>query len=91
MSIANPGRSAPGLQNFDTTVPVPMTTVMKHRCDQVITKLLFGAAIARCPGVTGAAPASADPHSVGSDPNLFSTLSCSCPETSPAGSPVWRD
>jgi hypothetical protein len=68
-----------------------MTTVMKHRCNQVITKLLFGAAIALCPGVTGAAPASAHPHSVGSDPNPFSTLSYSRRETAPADSPVWRD
>jgi hypothetical protein len=54
---------------------------------QVITKILVGAAIAVGAFVGTAAPASADTNSTGAPPNPFSTLSCSCRETTPAGSP----
>lgn len=60
---------------------VAMKNMVKRR---VIAEILVGAAIALGSGVGGAAPASADP-----DP--FSTLSCSCQETAPAGSPALRD
>jgi hypothetical protein len=46
-----------------------------------ITKLLVGAAIALGSGAAVAAPASADPHGISTDPNPFSALSCSCRKT----------
>jgi hypothetical protein len=52
----------------------------------MITKILISAAIALGSLVGGAAPASADPNPLGTDPNPFSALSCSCQETAPAGS-----
>lgn len=52
----------------------------------LITKTLITTAIAlgSCVGV--AAPASADPSLANASPSPFSTLSCSCRETAPAGS-----
>jgi len=52
----------------------------------MITKILIGAAIALSACVWGAAPASGEPNSVGTDPNPFSALSCNCRETTPGGS-----
>jgi hypothetical protein len=60
-------------------------SIANHR--QVITKILVGTAIALGAFVGTAAPASADTNSTGAHPNPFSTLSCSCRETTPAGSP----
>ena len=54
----------------------------------MITKILVSAAIAVGSAVVGAAPASADPHAIGANPNPFSTLSCNCRETAPTGSPA---
>ena len=53
-----------------------------------ITKILVSAAIALGAFVAGAAPASADPHAYGADPNPFSGFSSSRHETAPAGSPA---
>ncbi len=50
----------------------------------MIAKLLVGVVIAL--GAAGWAAASA-----GADPNPFSTLSCSCQETAPPGSPILTD
>jgi len=47
----------------------------------MIAKIVVGSAIALGAVVGCAASASADP-------SPFGTLSCSCPETAPAGSPV---
>jgi hypothetical protein len=58
---------------------------------QVITKILVGAAVLIGSYVGGAAPASADPNSIGTASNPFSGLSCSCRETAPAGSPALRE
>jgi hypothetical protein len=49
----------------------------------MITKLLVSAAIV-CGSVWGAAPASANPSPSGTEPNPFGSLSCNCPETTPA-------
>ena len=59
---------------------------------QVITKILVSAAIAVGSWVGAAAPASADPNAIGTDPNPFGGLSCSsCQETAPPGSPALRE
>ena len=60
-------------------------SLANHR--QVITKILVGTAIALGAFVGAAVPASADTNSTGAHPNPFSTLSCSCRETTPAGGP----
>jgi|ERR1700740_2189256 hypothetical protein len=73
----------------DPTVRAPMTA--KHERRQVITKILVSAAIVVGFFVGGAAPASADPNSIGNDPNPISGLTCSCRETAPAGSPALRE
>jgi hypothetical protein len=65
------------------------TTNAQH--PTVVTKILVSAAIALGLGFAGAAPASADPNAVGTDPNPFGTLRCSCQETAPADSPTLRD
>jgi hypothetical protein len=62
----------------------------QHR--RVITKILVSAAIAVGSGVGAAAPASADPDAIGTDPNPFGGLRCSsCQETAPPGSPALRE
>ncbi len=53
----------------------------------VITKIMVSAAIALGSCVGGAATASAEEDPIGTDPNTFGTLSCSCRETIPPGSP----
>jgi len=58
---------------------------------RVITKILVGAVIALGPYVGGAAPASADGNQMGTAPNPFGGLSCSCRETAPPGSPAMRE
>jgi hypothetical protein len=58
---------------------------------KAITKILVSAAIALCAIMWGAAPADADPNSVGTDPNPFSGLNCNCHETAPPGSPARRE
>ena len=63
---------------------------MTTRHNQVITKILVGVAIVLGAGVGGAAPASADPDPIGTEPNPFGALSCSCQETASAGSPALR-
>jgi hypothetical protein len=77
MSIANLKRSALGLPNLDPTV--------------LITKTLITAAIALGSCVGLAASASADPNPADAGPNPYSTLSCNCQETAPAGSPAMRE
>ena len=57
----------------------------------VITKLLVSAAIALGSCVGLAAPASADTNPIGTDPNPFGALSCSCRETAAPGSPALRE
>ena len=60
-------------------------SIAKYR--QLITKILVGTAIVLGAFVGAAAPAGADTNSTGAHPNPFSTLSCSCREMTPAGSP----
>jgi hypothetical protein len=55
-----------------------------------IAKILVSAAIVVGAAVAVAAPAGADSNPAGSNPNPFATLSCSCPETAPPGSPALR-
>ena len=76
MSIANPEKSA---------------KAAKRRTHKVITKTLVSAAIVLGSGVVAAAPASAEPNTVGTGPNPYSTLRCSCQETAPAGSSLLRE
>jgi hypothetical protein len=65
-----------------------MSTVNLRR---VITKVLVSIAIAVGAVMEGAALASADTNSTGVDQNAFSTLSCGCRETTPAGSPARKE
>jgi hypothetical protein len=58
---------------------------------QVITRILVAGAVALGFYVGGAAPASADPNSMGSAPNPFGGLTCSCRQTAPPGSPALRE
>ena len=58
---------------------------------QVIAKILIGAAVVLGAYVGGGAPVSADPNPIGSAPNPFGGLSCSCRETAPPGSPALRE
>jgi hypothetical protein len=60
-------------------------SIANHR--RVIAKILVSTAIVLGAFVGAAAPASADTNSTGAHPNPFSTLSCSCPATTPAGGP----
>ena len=64
---------------------------MKTQHHQVITKILVSEAIALGSWVAGAAPASADANPIGTDPNPFGALGCSCRETAPPGSPALRE
>jgi hypothetical protein len=66
---------------------------MSTQHHQVITKILISAAIALGLWVAGATPASADPNPnpIGTDPNPFGGLSCSCREPAPPGSPELRE
>jgi hypothetical protein len=64
-------------------------SIANHR--RMITKALVSAAIAAGACVVAAAPASADPGPASTQPNPFGTLSCSCRETAPAGSPQLKD
>jgi hypothetical protein len=50
-----------------------MTTTTQHH--QMITKIMVSAAIVFGSFVVGAAPATADANSAGTNPNPFSTLS----------------
>jgi hypothetical protein len=52
----------------------------------MITKILVSAAIALGSCIGGAALASADANPVGTDPNPFGALACSCRETASPGS-----
>jgi hypothetical protein len=63
---------------------------MTTQHNRVITKIMVSAAIALGASVGGAAPASADPNPIGTEPNPFGALSCSCQETASAGSPALR-
>ena len=56
---------------------------LKDEALMLIAKILVSAAIVLGCCVGGAAPASADP-------SAFATLSCSCRETAPAGSPALK-
>ena len=58
---------------------------------QLITKILIAAAVTLGAYVGGSAPVSADPNPIGSAPNPFGGLSCSCRETAPPGSPDLRE
>ena len=53
-----------------------------------ITKILVSAVIAVGVCISGAAPASADSNPASTAPNPFSTLSCNCRESAPAGGPA---
>jgi hypothetical protein len=56
--------------------------------DDMIAKILVSAAIALGCCVGGAALVRAETDPVGTDPNPFGALGCSCPETASPGSPV---
>jgi hypothetical protein len=73
-------------------MPVGRRTI-KSMNHQVITKILVSAAIALGSCVAGAAPASADPNPISTDPHPFGALSCSSRsrETAPPGSPALRE
>jgi hypothetical protein len=58
---------------------------------QVITKVLASAAVLLGFCVWGAAPAGAAPSQAGTEPNPFSTLSCSCRAAAPAGGAPLKD
>ena len=64
---------------------------MTTQYHQVLTKILIVVAVALGSYVEGAAPVSADPNPIGSAPNSFGGLSCSCRETAPPGSPALRE
>ena len=64
-----------------------MTTQHHH----VITKILVSAAIALGSCVGLAAPASADTNPIGTDPNPFGALSCSCQTPASVTSPDVTD
>jgi hypothetical protein len=66
---------------------VDMTT----QYHQVMTKILIVVAFALGSSAGAAAPAGADPNPIGSAPNSFGGLTCSCRETAPPGSPVLRE
>ncbi len=53
-----------------------------------ITKILVSAVVAVGVCISGAAPASADSNPASTAPNPFSTLSCNCRESAPAGDPT---
>ena len=55
------------------------------------TKVMVSAVITLTFLVGGAAPASADPDSLDTEPNPYSGLGCSCGETAPLGSPALMD
>jgi hypothetical protein len=54
----------------------------------MMKKALISVAIAVGFCVVGAAPASADSNPASTAPNPFSTLSCNCRESAPAGGPA---
>ena len=58
---------------------------------QVLTKIVVIGAIALGSWVGAAAPANADANPIGTDPNPFGALSCSCRETAPTGSAALRE
>jgi hypothetical protein len=63
-----------------------MSITNHHR---LIAKILVSTAIGFGALIIGAAaPASANTNSAGTDPNPFSTLSCSCQKAAPAGGPA---
>src|ERR1700745_3010127 len=68
-----------------------MSTANPEQSRKVIAKILVSAAIALGFGVLGAAPASANPDTAGTDPNPFGTLGCNCRESAPAGSAQARE
>ena len=61
---------------------------MKTHYHQLITKILVSAAIALGSWVVGAAPANADENPIGTEPNPFGALGCSCREIAPPGGPA---
>ena len=68
--------------------PKTMSTTLSNNPfgTAVITKMLVSGAIALGVWVGVAAPASAQPNSVGANPNPFAALGCSCQHTaSPSG------
>ena len=62
-----------------------MSIANHHR---LIAKILVSTAIGFGGLIVAAAPASANTNPAGTDPNPFSTLSCDCQETAPAGGPA---
>lgn len=60
------------------------TARLARRTNRATTRILAFLAIVTGLGLVGAAPA-------GADTSPFNTLSCSCPETAPAGSPARSD
>ena len=58
-----------------------------NRC-RFIAKVLIGTAIVFGALIGASAPASADTNTAGTNPHAFSTLSCDCQKTAPAGGPA---
>jgi hypothetical protein len=56
--------------------------------DRVALRTLVGVTIAIACWVGRAAPAGADPDTLGTGADPFGGLSCSCPETAPIGGPA---
>jgi hypothetical protein len=68
------------------------TTRFARRNDRVITRWLIGLAIAFGVGfVSGTVSGVLEAAPAGADPSPFNTLSCSCQESAPPGSPARRD
>jgi hypothetical protein len=65
-----------------------MSIANHHR---FIAKVLVGTAIGFGALIGASAPASADATPASTGPSPFSTLSCSCQKTAPAGSPLLKD
>jgi hypothetical protein len=72
----------------DRSVASQLTGSWQATAAMAIKKALISGAIVLGSCVVGAAPASADTNPGGDDPNPFSSLSCSCRDTTPPGSPA---
>jgi hypothetical protein len=83
-------RTSPSTTELPLSRPYPkgkdkMSITNHHR---LIAKILVSTAIGFGALIVAAAPASANTNAASPDPNPFSTLSCSCQKTAPAGGPA---
>ena len=63
---------------------------MSTRHQQIVMKILVGAAVALVLWVGSVVSAIADPGSAGTEPNPFGGIDCNCHEQYPADSPQQR-